>query len=270
VEVVVGPPGGGGGGVTPKPTPSTNTGGRGVASVEATETPDLGADIGDGDSPLAGFLSDHIRFIQGYKDKTVRPDSNITRAEVAMIIFRLLSDETKHREIAPVFPDVKDTAWHAQAIKYLTDIGIARGYKDGTFKPDDAITRAEFATLVSGFAGVDHEKFRRLGLFDDVGEKRWYTGYVNAVASKDWVSGYPDGTFKPDYNITRAEVVSVINRMLDRGIAKEDIPSWAPSYPDLSSRHWAFALIIEASIGHDYERKENGLEDWRGPRHDLM
>jgi hypothetical protein len=221
--------------------------------------------IKDDPVPQSVFTSDHIQFIQGYRDGTVRPDADITRAEVAMVIYRLLSDPGKGRQVASRFPDVPDGAWHAQAISYLASIGIVRGYEDGTFRPDDPITRAEFATLASGFAEVDAEAYRHLRLFGDVAAGSWHAGYVNAVAEAGWVAGYPDGTFMPDARITRAEAVTVVNRMVARGTAKEDFPAWAPSYPDLGVGHWGFAQIIEASIGHEYEPKGRDSERWLAP-----
>ena len=181
----------------------------------------------------------------------MRPDANITRAEVSAILFRLLVDTRKHNKYTSKFPDVTDEMWFAQSVKYLTSIGIVKGYPNGVFLPDNPITRAEFATLISGF---DNLSISRTNKFTDI-DGHWAVGYINSAAQKGWVTGYPDGSFKPEANMTRAEVVTVINRMLLRAVEIEDIPDWAPTYNDLNKVHWSYTNMIEASCGHDFERK---------------
>ena len=215
-------------------------------------------EFGDEESPIAGFISDHIQYIKGYPWGTVGPDSPITRAETAEIIYRLLEASRSGHTLVSQFPDVTGNEWYAESVTYLASIGIVKGYLDGTFMPDNPITRAEFATMISGFdnlAVADYNKF------DDV-VGHWAIGYINSAAEKGWVSGYLDGEFKPENYITRAEVVSVINRMLNRRIEIQDVPDWAPAFDDLPVSHWAYTDITEASIGHNYERKQNGYEIW--------
>jgi hypothetical protein len=160
------------------------------------------------------------------------------------------------------FSDVDYNDWFRQSVAYLAHYKIIQGYPDGTFKPNNSITRAEFATMISGFAELNIVSFNK---FPDV-EDHWAVGYINSAAEGGWVSGYPDGTFRPEDFITRAEVISVINRMRDRRIKTSDIPDWAPGYDDLTRSHWAYADIIEASIGHEYERdKPSDYEKWIKP-----
>ena len=144
----------------------------------------------------------------------MRPDNAITRAETSAILFRLLSDTMKRNTFNSRFPDVTNDAWYAQSVKYLTYKQIIKGYPDNTFKPDNPITRAEFAALISGFDELTPSEKNR---FSDI-DGHWAVGYINSAAEKGWITGYPDGTFKPEGKMTRAEIVTVINRMLIRMI----------------------------------------------------
>ena len=242
-------------GTTPGRPGNQGTGNYGLPTV-VTQVPDE-------TPPLAipnGFKYDHIQYIKGYPWGTVAPDSAITRAETAEIIYRLLEASDYAAPLTSPFPDVGSNEWYTQSISYLASIGIVIGYLDGTFRPDNSITRAEFAKMIAGF---DHLEQVDYNAFPDV-EGHWAVGYINSAATKGWVAGYPDGTFRPENNITRAEVITIINRMLIRKIEAADIPDWAPSYSDLDESHWAYTDIIEASIGHKYERKSptNDYEIW--------
>jgi hypothetical protein len=233
--------GGGGGTTTPTPEPEPET------------------EIIDEGPALAAFTLDHIAYINGYPDGTVRPDGSLSRAETAMMIFRLLGDAEKDDAIASQFADVADGAWYAQAVSYLASIDIITGYEDGTFRPDQKITRAEFVTILSRF---EMSEPGELGRFSDAAG-HWAESAISAAAELGWTDGYPDGTFRPNALITRAESATIINRMLERGIDAEDIPDYAPSYIDLSPSHWAYAEIIEASFEHKYfTREEDGSELW--------
>jgi hypothetical protein len=248
---VIGGGGGGGGGntVTIPPTPIPGSDGSSLENV----------DIEDEETPLAGFTPDHIWYIQGYPDGTVRPDGQITRAEAATIFFRLLSYPDKNDPLTSDFTDVATGKWYTQAIAYLASIGILEGYEDGTFRPDGQITRAEFAALVSRFddlsASADADAFSDIS-------GHWAADYINSAAEKGWIQGYPDGTFRPQNQLTRAEIVTAVNNMLDRGIELADIPDGVPEYTDLLESYWAYTDIMEASATHDYTRKENNSEIW--------
>ncbi|MDR2712658.1 MAG: S-layer homology domain-containing protein, partial [Clostridiales bacterium] len=203
---------------------------------------------------------DHISYIKGYPDGTVRPDIGITRAEVAMIFWRLLKTSAKNDDVGNSFRDVKDGVWYTQAINYLAMMGILEGYPDGSFKPNQKITRAEFTAIVARF---DDLLTGTAAPFKDVPQNHWAYKYIVSSYSNVWIIGYPDGTFRPSADITRAEVVTIVNRMLGRALDKSDVPvSLNSLFIDLSPGHWAFADLIEASIEHDFEWKDNGYETW--------
>ena len=201
---------------------------------------------------------EHIVYIQGYPDGTIRPDGSITRAEIATIFWRLLKNSAKNDPIDSAFSDVSGNEWFAQAVNYLASIGVITGYEDGTFRPSQRITRAEFSAIVSRFddliVGISNP-------FVDISDSHWASEYIISSYSKGWISGYPGNVFLPDNDITRAEVVKVVNCMLGRGIKKADIPAEAYGiYSDLPSSHWAFAEMIEASFQHNYTRLSDGYE----------
>ena len=188
----------------------------------------------------------------------MRPEANITRAETAAVLFRLLSDPNKGSYLESMFSDITDDLWYAQSVKYLTSNGIIQGYPDGTFRGDSMITRAEFATLIAKF---DMLEFTDDNAFPDI-VSHWAFEYINSSAAKGWVIGYPNGEFRPEAYLRRAEIVTAINNMLLRAIMPEDIPDWAPNYNDIDLDHWAYANIIEASVGHEFQRKLYGYEIW--------
>jgi hypothetical protein len=217
--------------------------------------------IADDFNPLAAFVTDHIQYIYGDPEGTVRPDSDITRAETAMIIFRLLANKGKDRAVPSPFADVAAGQWYTQAVDYLAYAGIIDGYPDGTFKPDAPISRAEFTKMIAGFDKLEQSSG---DLFSDIAGN-WAAGYINSAAASGWVHGYPDGTFKPLNKLTRAETVSLINAKLQRKVEPENIPDWAPSFTDLDKSHWAYSDIIEAAVTHTYQYGDDGAEIWDNP-----
>jgi len=213
----------------------------------------------EGFVPISAFLTDHMQYLFGYPDGSVHPDGDITRAETVTILHRLMKDPDKDTMRQILFPDVASGEWYAQPVSYLSTMGIVTGYPDSTFRPNDTITRAEFATLISKYDKL--ENVEGVQVFSDVAG-HWAETAINSAAKKGWVTGYPDGTFRPEGHLTRAEIVTVINRMTARGIDREDIPSFAASFTDLSASHWAYTEILEATSAHEYERKPNGHERW--------
>jgi uncharacterized repeat protein (TIGR02543 family) len=221
-----------------------------------------GTNIPDSTTPLAQFEGDHIPYIFGYPDGTVRPERNITRAEIAVIFFRLLADDEKTVPRVSNFRDVRSGAWYAQAVAYLESLGILLGYPDGTFKPDRPISRAEFAAVAARFDELDSTTENA---FSDIPSTHWALSYINSAAVRGWVQGFPDNTFRPDERTSRAQVVTVINRMLQRILRTEDIPSDITTFTDLPRNHWAYADIIEASTDHDrydVRIRPDGSEVW--------
>jgi hypothetical protein len=205
----------------------------------------------------------HIHYLTGFPDNTVRPDSQLTRAQAAMIFFRLLDDGNKYTPVAAGrFSDVDGVSWYSQAINYLAQIGILLGYPDGTFRPNAPVTRAEFSAMISRF-------FRAFDAapnnFTDVSASHWAARYIDMASSRGWVQGYGDGTFRPDNAITRAEVVTLVNRAIDRvpnPATIRDSLDGRMIYTDITPAHWAFYDIMEASIEHTFVRDASGLEIW--------
>jgi len=210
--------------------------------------------------PIMLEFNDHIRYIFGYPDGSVRPDNKITRAEATVAFYNLTVSDDKNDPCANPFSDVIDGAWYAKGVKYMAKHGIVSGYKDGTFKPNEPMTRAEFAAIAAKFDKLEPSK---VNMFKDVPENHWAKSCINSAAKKGWVSGFPDGTYHPNESITRVQVVTIINNMLDRKIERADIPSWATKYNDLFTSYWGYCQMQEASNEHNYTRKPNGFELWK-------
>jgi hypothetical protein len=203
---------------------------------------------------------EHIPYINGYPDGSVRPDGKITRAEVALIFWRLLITPDKNNDVAATFSDITDDEPYAQAVKYLAQIGILRGYEDGSFKPSQEVSRAEFAAIAGRF---DDLVGSANNPFTDISETHWAYAYIVSAYMKGWINGYPNGEFRPQNRITRAEVVKIVNCMLGRGIKLADLPADLPGYTDLTSSHWAYCEIMEATVAHQCERHPDGWEIWK-------
>ena len=212
-------------------------------------------------APAEFNSADHNAYMQGYPDGEVKPEANITREEVATIIYRLLSD-AKKAEIAATdnnFSDVDSARWSNEAVSTLAKGGYINGYEDGTFKPANPITRGEFAAIIARFVN---------GTAPDAGyndtKGHWAADAVNKVVDKAWVEGYEDGSFRPDANITRAEVATIVNRMLVRYTDAQNDSQISVSFPDNHAYDWYYYAIIEATNGHEkFQRRDNGYdENW--------
>lgn len=201
-------------------------------------------------------IDDHYAYMKGYPDKTFGPDKPMTRAEVTMMFARLLKERpAKGRKYIMPYKDIKENQWYAYAVTFMSEKKLVSGYPDGTFKPNKPITRAEFASIASRF---DRLATNNADLkFSDVRKSHWAYKVIGSAEAKGWISGYPDGTFKPEKNITRAEVVSLTNRILNRyadlDFAKAHVQELAPMI-DMYYTHWAYGPVVEAMNGHDYER----------------
>ena len=203
---------------------------------------------------------EHISYINGYPDGSVKPDNNITRAEVAIIFWRLLKSLEKNDPVTAALSDIKGDESYAQAVKYLAKMGILLGYEDGSFRPSRGITRAEFVAISCRFDDLENSNSNP---FTDLTGSHWAYSYIISAYVKGWISGYPDGEFKPQNGISRAEVVKIVNCMLGRGIKLADLPADLPSYADLASSHWAYCEIMESTVSHEFERQEDGWEIWK-------
>ena len=211
---------------------------------------------GGGHSRPALNTEDHYGYIIGYPDGTVQPGGSITRAEVATIFFRMLTDSSRTEFWSQTnsFSDVPSTAWFNNAVSTLTKAGIIAGYEDGTFQPNATITRAEFATIAVRFfeASYDGKDF-----FTDI-DGHWAQQYINDAANAGLVNGYEDGTFGPNKAITRAEAMTLVNRALDRHPDADHFLKDMITWPDNSdTTAWYYEAVQEATNSHEYTMKTN-------------
>ena len=207
------------------------------------------------------FTDDHYAYIVGGPDGTVRPNDSMTRAGVATIFFRLLKDSVRDTNLLTgcTYTDVPDGHWANTAISTMTGLDIVRGYDAAAFGPGDPITRAQFAAICARF---DTGKSNGSRTFSDI-EGHWAKAYIERAAELGWISGFQDGTFRPDAYITRAQAVTMINRMLNR--VPEDPSDLLPGmnvWPDCGPGDWFYLAIQEATNSHDYRRKAGSYETW--------
>ena len=206
--------------------------------------------------------NDHYAYIVGYPDKTVRPQNGITRAEVATIFFRLLTDETRNANSTKSnsYSDVAAGAWYNHAVSTLSAMGIVKGDSNGKFNPNAPITRAEFAAIAARF---DDKANSTTADFSDI-VSHWAKNEISAASNNGWINGYPDGTFRPDNKITRAEAMTLVNRVLKRlPETAEDLHDDMIKWSDNSdASQWFYLAVQEATNSHYYKAKENKSEKW--------
>lgn len=206
----------------------------------------------------------HFNYVIGYTDGTIRPNNDISRAEVATIFFRLLTDEAREQydKTTSSFSDIKDGAWCCRAVSTLTNMGIIKGYTDGTFQPNKSITRAELATIIARFAKLDVNT----KTFSDI-TGHWAQKSIELAAGNGWINGYEDGTFRPNNNITRAETFAMINRVLDRQtesvsdlLPTSEMNMWSDN---LNENAWYYKDVQEATNYHKCDRVGDSVyEKW--------
>ncbi len=220
------------------------------------------------EKPSEGDLNkaDHYQYLVGYPDGTFAPNRGMTRAEVATMFTRLLKDRpVKGKAYKVALSDVHAGDWYADTVGYAVEKGIVSGYPDGSFKPNQAITRAEFASIASRFAELTESKDLS---FSDLDASYWGYKAIRLAASNGWISGYPDNTFRPEQAITRAEVTSITNRMLNRSADLDWINAHSAKvihFSDVSAGDWFFEPVMEATMGHDFTRDKDGkAEKWTG------
>ncbi len=211
---------------------------------------------------------DHFSYIVGYEDGTVMPQKQITRAEVATIFYRLLKEDVRDENTTDVsdFSDVSSSDWYGTTVATLADMGILKGYEDGTFRPNAPISRAEFAVIATRFfeeTGATYEP----GTFTDVTGSEWFAGAIMDAVNLGLIGGYEDGTVRPNNNITRAEACAIVNRTLgrvpdaDHLLPEDEMKTW----PDNPESAWFYADMQEATNGHEYEwitEDGNKVENW--------
>lgn len=213
------------------------------------------------DVPETLNSDNHFAYIVGYEDGTVRPNANISRAEVAAIFFRLLKDDVRDDNLTAnsVFTDVALGKWYNKSISTMAKIGIVKGRTANTFVPNAPITRAEFAAICSRF---DRSNVEIKSDFNDI-SGHWAENEIRRAASLGWIQGYTDGSFKPDQNITRAEAASMINRMLHRlPETVEDLLDGMIQWPDNQPSDWYYINMQEATNSHDFKQKGEINEHW--------
>lgn len=213
----------------------------------------------------------HGAYIYGYTDGTFGPERSMSRSEAAAIFARLLSDRLDERIPSGnnvKFKDIDPDMWYAGYVEYLTGYGVAVGYNDRTYRGDKAITRAEFTAMAARFFDVfgdgDEAIMEQYQGFDDVNDGYWAAEYIKDAAIHGWVEGYGDGTFRADDPIDRAEVVTIVNRLLGREADEDYIADnrrKLVTFPDVSSRYWAYYNVLEAANGHTAVLTD--LETWK-------
>ena len=204
---------------------------------------------------------DHYAYVIGYLDGNVRPNANVSRAETATIFFRLLKSDIRDGNLIADngFSDVSDGQWHNKAISTMAKLGIVKGRRADNFDPDASITRAEFAAICARF---NTKPVENSGSFSDI-SGHWAENEIERAAAFGWISGYPDGTFRPDARITRAEAMTMINRVLCRMPQSEsDLLDSMVTWPDNKPSDWHYLSVQEATNSHDFNRQGEVGESW--------
>ena len=214
------------------------------------------------DVPTGLNGDDHYAYIVGYPNGNVEPNGNITRAEVATIFFRLLTEKvrTANSTQSNSLSDVTRGQWFNHAVSTLSSMGIVKGHNDGTFAPNAPITRAEFAAIAARFDDKNRDTSSK---FTDIAS-HWAKNEIGIAANKGWINGYPDGTFRPNQYITRAEAMTLVNRVLNRlPENSSDLLNSMIKWPDNSDASaWYYLAVQEATNSHYYKTKENKFEKW--------
>ena len=201
----------------------------------------------------------HDAYMNGKGNGKFAPDASMTRAEAAQMFYNLLQNKTADQNVQ--FNDVAATAWYSNAVSTLAARGVINGVGDNKFAPEKTISRAEFTAIAVRLAKSNAAADTK---FADVSANAWYSDAVRTAISYGWITGYSDNTFRPNNRITRAEVVTVVNRMLARSCDKTSADSESiKNFSDVTKTHWAFYNIAEAANAHDYT-KDNGVENWNG------
>ncbi len=242
---------------------------RGPIYTPPVVTPDGGNHGGGGGShtvvtttPAALNKIDHFAYVVGYPDGTVKPLGTITREEVAVIFYRLMTVESRKAYDATKqpFSDVSSDRWSNDEIATLYNAKIITGNADGSFKPAEPISRAEFAAIAAKFDKLEKTQENK---FSDI-SNHWAKDYINSSAVKGWIGGYEDGTFRPDNNILRCEAMKMINEELDRRVDAAGLLTEARQWTDNAPDKWYYDIVLESTNTHDYERANTpkSIEKW--------
>ena len=203
--------------------------------------------------------SDHFAYVQGYPDGTVKPTGNITRAETAAILFRLMDEGSRktYYSTKSGFRDVATGSWYNTYVATLNNAGVITDSSNGYFRPNEAITRAELAAMLANFT----ETAGAANYFNDVSARYWAANAIAICAKLGWITGYPDGSFRPDRNVTRAELMAMINRATGRAPKSADafLPGMK-TWSDNTADKWYYLDVQEATNSHSYTVKDS--EKW--------
>lgn len=215
------------------------------------------------DTGVSDWLNtkEHLAYLAGYPGGIFGPDQNMTRAEAAQMFYNLLLE--KDVEITVEFEDVPADAWYAKPVNTLASLGILSGVGNGRFDPDRSITRAEFTVIAMKFANTSGGG---VNIFSDVNEDDWFYSAVVDSTQYGWINGYPDGTFRPEATISRAEVTVIVNHMLGRAADRPYVIAHEKelnTFGDVNRGHWGYFHIAEATNAHEYHT-EDGTESWTG------
>ena len=199
----------------------------------------------------------HKLYIYGYEDNSFRPEGNMTRAEAAAMIARLQGLDLSNKA-RPGFIDVR-SSWYNAVVNAVVNAGYMKGYPDGTFRPNGKITRAEFAQMIKA---IDKANTGMAPFADAKGH--WAEAAINQAYANARITGYPDGTFRPNNHITRAEAVTVFNKLYDRSVGEPgltDVKGRLVEFNDINRSHWAYFQVVESSNTHEFYRTEKGKID---------
>lgn len=229
-----------------------------------------GSGSGSGSSKPAALNSeDHIAYVVGFSDGTVRPEANISRAQFATMLYRLLRAERRDQVFTSqnAFSDVTRDLWYNKAVSSMANGGYIKGYSDGMFRGNQNITRAEFVAMLVRFIGVNEKAYAN---FVDVSKDYWAYQYIATATEAGWIQGYQDNTYRPDQDITRAEAMVIMNRVLERGVdSKSKMPSGIVKWPDNDPSAWYYYDVVEATNDHAYTGKRPS-ENWNGLKIDYV
>ena len=209
---------------------------------------------------VAGWLQtkEHNGYMGGYGNGLFGPNDNMTRAQAAQMFYNLLLN--KNVDITVDFTDVPADAWYGNAVRTLASLGVIKGIGNDQFAPNRTITRAEFTVIAMRFANVSADVTNP---FTDISTNDWFYSAVTSAVSYGWINGYGDGSFRPQATITRAEVVTIVNRMLNRTADRNFVDSNATAqFDDVPNTYWAYYNILEATIAHDHSIDNDGVESW--------